>query len=239
MSFRQWAVVVGLATLLAVPQASAGQTFSSSLQGGVWGGLYFPNDDPLYSTREPADRGSFSDRYSVAAIRDGGWLVGASGSVRPEGWPVRVRGSLAQARGVNVAIQEATAGAGGICLDPGGCVAGAVWSSDLTVSVAQVDAITRPLGSIGPVDPRLVVGLSAQHRSYGSPVVAEVLGTPTTQDTAGARVPDNQLSGAVHLGPEVGMDVLGVSTYARFGDFIFLDDSFRHDLYVVLGAMID
>lgn len=245
-----WVQLAGGGVLLGVlllPQTLLGQAVADRLQGGLWGGLMLPDGNALYEIRQAENRGTFPQRFSVATIQGAGWLIGGSASLQPEGWPVRVRGSIGQARGMNVRIAGGTK-VPGLC-PAAPCAAGAVWHSGLTVTVAQLDALVSPLEPIGPLHSRLLVGMAGHYRAYKSPVMAESWGTPAPGDTVATKFPSNSLTGALHLGPEVAINALGVSLYARFGDYISMDARtlsdgsaepyFRHTFYLSVGTVLN
>lgn len=251
MSGPRLVPAVLVASLLVMPMPVSGQAPPDSFRGAIWAGMFLPSDEPLYHINEPGNDGTFSRKHSAAIVQDDGWLVGGSASVRPGPWPVELRLSLAHARGTEVEIIGGTTPAtGDVACFFLPCSAGAVWNSQLTVSVAQLDAVARPVGNVGPAVPRVLLGVSAQHRNYSPPTFERTWGSPpATQDTAGTRFPGSELTGALHLAPEVAVNVLGVTPYLRFGNYISLDARtaadgtaepyLRHDLYFVVGTSLN
>lgn len=236
------ALIVGGALSL-LPGAVPAQTDSPQLDGGVWAGQYWPSDAHLYSVSEPVLDQPGRRQFSNASITEGGLIVGGWGTVTRPSWPVALRVSVAQVRGGEVTIT------GGI-ESPGPCPAhlcfsGARYTSPLTVTIAQLDAVARPLGSIGPLEPRAVVGLTGRYDDYGPRNLQETVGT---EDTADIRFPEDDVVLAFHLGSEVAVSVLGLSPSVRFGDLVSMDARggwpdlapvqpfLRHDLYLAVGV---
>lgn len=232
-----------LVTLLIEPGAAQAQ----SVHGGPWLGGYWPTGTALYTLVEPVAAEDGAERHTQAEIEHGGALIGLRGSIRPRRWPVGVRLTLAQMQGGEARTTSAVyRPCEGYCLFPIQPSSGAIYTSDLTITVAQLDAVVEPTGRLGPVTPQLLLGLTTRHHNYGVPRLEETLGTADTAHPTVVRFPEDKLGVALHLGSSVSVPLLGREFSVQFGDHMSLDARsvgadrraepfLRHDLYLGAG----
>lgn len=245
MAKHRWPLLIVLAAVTVLPGPVQAQSGSSGLSGGVLVGHSWPSDADLFNIRMPIlDEGR--QRISQAAIRDGGIKVGAWGTVRPASWPVDLRLSVSQVRGAEAEIVGGNVSTTPLDIGRGSRLA--YYRSDLTISRAQVDAVVRPVGKLGPFEPNTVIGLAAWHHDFGPRELQRTVGAFTVEDTAHINTNDQTELG-LHLGAELGVGLLGGSTSLRFGDYVSLDARMdggraessqpepflRHDLYFAIG----
>lgn len=239
--------MLACALALLVGSAAARAQSLSDLHGGPWLGGYWPSGTVLYTLVEPVEGVAGAERHTRAEIDHGGALIGLRGSLRPDGWPVGVRLTVAQMRGGEARTTSAVyRPCEGYCLFPIQPSSGAVYTSDLTITLAQLDAVVEPTGRLGPVTPRLLLGMTTRHHDYGAPRLEETLGIADTADSTVVRFPEDRLGVALHLGSSVSVPLSGREFSVQFGDHVSLDARtvgtdgraepfLRHDLYLGAG----
>lgn len=219
----------------------------SELHVGPWVGGYWPAGTALYTLVEPVAGVDGGERHTQAEIEQGGALIGLRGSIRPRRWPVGARLTLAQMRGGEARTTSAVyRPCEEVCLFPIQPSSGAIYTSDLTITVAQLDAVVEPTGRLGPVTPQLLLGVTTRHHDYGAPRLEETLGTADTADPTVVRFPEDKLGVALHLGSSVSVPLVGRKFFVQLGDHVSLDARtvgadgraepfLRHDLYLGAG----
>lgn len=232
--------------LLIGPGVAQAQSLSD-LHGGLWLGGYWPSGTALYTLVEPVAGEDGAERQTRAEIEQGGVLIGLRGHIRPSGWPVGARLTLAQMRGGEARTTTAVyARCTQYCLFPFPPSSGAIYTSDLTITLAHLDAVLEPAGRLGPVTPQLLLGVTTRHHGYGAPRLEETLGITDTVDPTVVRFPEDELGVALHLGSSVSVPLFGREFSIQFGDHVTTDarprgveggaDPFlRHDFYLAAG----
>lgn len=223
----------------------------SDLRGGLRMGAYWPSGTPLYTLSEPVPGDAGAERWTAAAIEQGGVLFGVHGSLRASGWPVEIRLTLAQARGAEARTTSSIfRPCEEVCIpEPLPPASRAIYTSDLTITLVQLDAVTEPVGRLGPVTPQLLLGVAPRHHGYGPPRLEESFGSPEAASQPEVEFPGDALGLTLHFGSAVSGPVFGRELSVEFGDHVTMDartlgaggpaDPFlRHDLYLAAGLAL-
>lgn len=246
---QRWLAPACTLALLIGPTVAQAQS-QSGFHGGLWLGGYWPSGSALYTLVEPVGGEDGAERWTRAEIEQGGVLIGLRGSIRPSGWPVGARLTLAQMRGGEARTTDAVyAPCTEYCLFPIQPSSGAIYTSDLTITVAHLDAVLEPAGRLGPVAPQLLLGVTTRHHGYGAPGLEETLGTADSADSTVVRFPEDELGVALHLGSSVSVPLFGREFSVQFGDHVSMDARtvgadgraepfLRHDLYLGAGFTV-
>lgn len=245
---QNWLALACTLALLIGPGAVQAQSLSD-LRGGPWMGGYWPSGTALYTLIEPVAGEDGAERWTRAEIEQGGVLMGLRGSLRPSGWPVGVRLTIAQMRGGEARTASAIARPCGVCLALNPRMSGAIYTSDLTITVAQLDGVVEPVGRLGPVTPRLLLGVASRRHGYGAPRFEESVGSPEVVDPTEVKFPEDEFGVALHLGSAVNVPLFGREFSMQFGDHVSMDARavgagsraepfLRHDLYLGAGLAL-
>lgn len=223
----------------------------TDLRGGLRMGAYWPSGTPLYTLSDPVPGDAGAERWTAAAIEQGGVLLGVHGSLRASGWPVEVGLTVAQARGAEARTTSSIfRPCEEVCIpEPLPPASRAIYTSDLTITLVQVDAVTEPVGRLGPVTPRILLGVAPRHHGYGPHRLEESSGSPEAADRPEVEFPADALGLALHFGSAVTVPVFGRDLSVQFGDHVTMDartqgaggraDPFlRHDLYLAAGLAL-
>lgn len=245
-------VLIGLAALIAVPGTLPAQSASPSLGGEVWVGQYWPGSDGFYQVVQGDGR---AIHYSGGRDRDGGYVYGVSGSVRPAGWPVGFRLSLGHMPAGEALLTASNhiPGTPIPLIDPP-----PVWTvtyrSDLDIYSGTVTAAVRSLPALGPVQLAVRAGVTVQRRDLGTPVAVDTLRPGQIPDGYDVRERSVFTGGetrpGLYLGSELSTRLLGTRLRLELGDFLTVDATsdlktgvadtrFDHDLYLRAGVGLD